>query len=208
MSLEQQIAEILKAHSGLKGREISDKLGLDKRTVNSCLSRFRGKLFVQDSGSYRWRLKDPSAGNSTKGPMPPSPPAPPQTALAMLCRYYLDCISQESELDISVFASGRFGPDYVELSSMPLVTEDASVFEAESAKRLLNKTRRDRSRLVIYLGYPVRLRHLRGRNGWEGFKVEPICLWTFQERSESPGEAPVVADDTPVFNFAVLRCLV
>ena len=206
MNLEQQIAEILKAHPGVKSREIADKLGLDKRTVNSCLSRFRGKLFAQDSGSYRWHLKDPGAGHS-RGPVPPPSPAPPQTALAKLCRYYLDCISQESELDISVFASGRAGLNYVELNSMPLATEDASVFEAEPAKRLLNKTRRDRGRLVIYLGYPVRLRHSRGKNGWEGFKVEPVCLWTFQERPESPGEAPVIADDTPVFNFAVLRRL-
>lgn len=207
MSLDEQIAEILKTHPGLKGREIADKLGLDKRTVNSCLSRFRGKLFAQDGGSYRWRLRDPGTEHPAKGAVAPPLPAPPQTSLAKLCRYYLDCISQESELDISVFASGRFGLDYVELSSMPLVTEDASVFEAEPAKRLLNRTRRDRSRLVIYLGYPVRLRHLRGRNGWEGFKVEPVCLWTFQERPESPGEPPVIADDTPVFNFAVLRCL-
>lgn len=204
MSLEQQITEILKSHSGLRGREIADKLGLDKRTVNSCLSRFRGRLFAQDSGSYRWRLNDPGAGHPAKGT---AAPVPQQTALAKLCRYYLDCLSQESELDISAFASGRFDLDYVELSSMPLVTEDASVFEAELAKRLLNKTRRDRSRLVLYLGYPVRLRHLRGRNGWEGFKVEPVCLWTFQEHPESPGEPPVIADDTPVFNFAVLRCL-
>jgi hypothetical protein len=207
MSLEQQISEVLTAHPALKGREIADKLGLDKRTVNSCLSKFRGKLFTQDAGSYRWRLKEPDTGHATKAPVPPSSPPPSQTVLGKLCRYYLDCISQESELDISVFASGRFGLDYVELGSMPLVTEVEGAFDTEPAKRLLNKTRHDRSRLVIHLGYPIRLRHLRGRNGWEGFKAEPVCLWTFQEHPESPGGAPTVSDDTPVFNFAVLRCV-
>jgi very-short-patch-repair endonuclease/polyhydroxyalkanoate synthesis regulator phasin len=145
------------------------------------------------------------AGRLTRASAPPSTPPLPQTALAKLCRYYLDCISQESELDISVFANGWFGLDYVELGSMPLVSGDKGVFE--TAKHLLDKTRRDRGRLVIYLGYPVRLRHVRGRNGWEGFRAEPVCLWTFQERPESPGDAPAVSDEMPVFNFAVLRCL-
>ena len=206
MRLEQQIAEILKAHPGLKGREIAEKLGLDTRTVNSCLNQFRGELFAQDSGSYRWRLQHPGAGHSTRGPLQPSPPAPPQTALAKLCRYYLDCISQEA-MDVSAAASGGLEPDYVELRSMPLVTEDADAFEAEPAKRLLNRSRRDRSRLAIYLGYPVRLRHERVRNRHDGFKIEPVCLWTFQENRDSPGGPPVIADDAPVFNFAVLRCL-
>lgn len=207
MSLEQRIAEILRANPGLKGREIADKLCIDSRTVNACLSRFRGQLFFQDAGSYRWRLKDPTVGHSTKGAAPPSTPATSQTPLAKLCRYYLDCISQEREWDISVFASGRFGLDYVELSSVPFITGDASVFDSEPAKRLLSKTRRDRSRSVIYLGYPVRIHHVRAKSGWEGFKVEPVCLWAFQERPEAPGGPPVIADFTPDFNYAVLRYL-
>ena len=206
MDLERQIAEVLKAHPGLKGREIADQLGLDKREVNSCLNRFRGKLFVQDPGSYRWRLRDSAAGRQSTASSS-APATQPQTALGKVCRYYLDCLSQEGQLDVSVFASGQFGLDYVELPSMPLATEDQDVFESDAAKRLLNKTRRDRSRLLIYLGYPVRLRHLRGKNGWEGYKVEPVCLWTFQENADSPGGPPVVSDGPPMFNFAVLRCL-
>lgn len=131
MSLEQRISEVLKSHPGLEGREIAEKLGLDKRAVNSCLNRFGAKLFIQDAGSYRWRLKDSGAGPSTKTAVPPSPP--PQTVLSKLCRCYLDCISQESELDISVFATSRFGLDYVGLGSMAPMY---SVFRAGSAKHV------------------------------------------------------------------------
>ena len=138
MSLEQQLAEILKGTSGLKGQEIAEKLHLDVDTVNACLRQFRGKLFYQESGAYRWRVKDPSVGKAAPGK---ATPVPLQTDLAKLCRYYLDCISLERDLDISANAKEGLGHDFVELSAMPIVTKDVNVFETDDAKRLLNKIR-------------------------------------------------------------------
>ena len=135
MTLEQQITEILKVQSKLKGQEIATRLGIDKRTVNACLDRNRGKLFLQDSG-YRWQMT-PSGGSATGDPQSTSSTAEPETPLAKLCRYYLDCLSQDGELDISVLASSTHTPDYLELRSMPLVSEDRSTFDTEAAIRLL-----------------------------------------------------------------------
>ena len=204
MTLEQQITEILKVQSKLKGQEIATRLGIDKRTVNACLDRNRGKLFLQDSG-YRWQMT-PSGGSAKGDPQSTSSTAEPETPLATLCRYYLDCLSQDGELDISVLASSTHTPDYLELRSMPLVSEDRSTFDTEAAIRLLNRTRRDRNRTVMYLGYPVRLNHVRSI-GWEGFKVEPVCVWTFQENPDSPADWPTITELIPTFNFAILKLL-
>jgi len=190
----------------MKGLEIATALGIDKGTVNSCLHRNRGRLFAQDA-RYRWYLAQARGKAQSKEANAPQAPPGVQTPLAKLCQYYLDCLSQDGELDVSAFASSKYGLDYVELSSMPLVSEDVNVFDTEAANRLLNKTRRERGRMVIYLGYPVRLHHVRSRSGWEGFKAEPVCLWTYHENPESVREVPLIADATPIFNFAVLRVL-
>jgi very-short-patch-repair endonuclease len=206
MNLEDRIADVLAAFPGLKAREIADRLGVPRGEVNSSLYRHRGTRFVQDN-TYRWRVLHAAAPEVERPAPAPSPPPSPPTPLTRLCRYYLDCISQEGELDISVFATGWYGLDYAELDRLPLLAQDTNVFQSQGAQRLLHKLRHDRSRLVLYLGYPVRLRHLRGRDGWEGYKVEPVCVWNYQERPDAPGGIPEIADQLPVFNFAVLRSL-
>ncbi|MEO8096962.1 MAG: hypothetical protein ABI811_04630 [Acidobacteriota bacterium] len=203
MTLEQQITEILKVQAKLKGQELATRLGIDKHIVNACLHRHRGKRFIQDSG-YRWQLVQ-TAGSASAGISQSSSSATEiDTPLTRLCRYYLDCISHE-DLDISVFASSKYELDYLELQTMPLVSDDLETFTSQAAIRLLNKTRRDRSRIVIHLGYPVRLKHVRSKTGWKGFKVEPVCVWTYQENPESASNRPTIAEITPIFNFAILK---
>ena len=162
---------------------------MEKRLVNSCLARHRGLLFVQDS-SYRRRLVE--AGEE-RIPVPDAR-TEAESQLATLCRYYLECLSHDRELDISFFANGQFGVDYVELKTLPFGLDGTHLFEQESARRLLNKVRHDRNRSALYLGYPVRLRHLTGRNGWEGFKLEPVCVWTYQDQPDAPGALPELSD--------------
>ena len=70
-NLEQQITEILRSHPGLKGREVALKLGIDKTMVNSCLTRNRGRLFIQD-GAYRWRVRQEGTGHQPTRPAAPT----------------------------------------------------------------------------------------------------------------------------------------
>lgn len=205
MNLEKRIEAILRRTPGLKGSEIAEQLEVDSRAVNECLNEFRATLFIQDKASYLWRLKGPSAGAASTNSLRTT--TQQETELAKLCRYYLDCLSQEAQADISVPARGIRGTDYVELDVMPLADDDYDIFESEEARQLLKKARRSRNRTSVYLGYPIRLRLERSGNGWEGFKVEPVCLWTLRDDTEFPEEPPDISDDLPCFNSAVLRRL-
>lgn len=54
--MEAQIRKVLSDTPGLKGRQIANKLGLDKRDVNSYLSKQNG-VFVKD-GNHCWFIAD------------------------------------------------------------------------------------------------------------------------------------------------------
>ncbi|NIA11978.1 MAG: AAA family ATPase [Nitrospiraceae bacterium] len=131
------------------------------------------------------------------------------TPLAKLCRYYLDCLSHDDVGGVSVFASSKYGQlDYVELVSLPMLDEEGSdPFDSEGGQQLLTRVRRDRNRKTIFLGYPVRLNLIRSRkSNWEGFKVEPLLLFPFQE-SDIRYTKPTLSDDAPQINFQALRSL-
>ena len=53
--MKEKIEDILLNEPGLKGREIAKKLGEDKKTVNSFLSKNKD-CFYQDA-EYQWYLK-------------------------------------------------------------------------------------------------------------------------------------------------------
>jgi len=107
---------------------------------------------------------------------------------------------------ISEFAASKYGDlNYVELGAFPMYDE-GDPFDSEPARRLLSRIRRDRNRQTVFLGYPIRLNRIRSRNGWEGFMVEPLLLFPFQE-SDDRHANPVMADDLPQLNFKALRSL-
>lgn len=204
MSNEQNILELLNKTPGLKAKDIARELGLEKRDVNSALyGRLKTQL-TQDK-EYRWwpkgsRPKSESRGAEEQKKL--------NTPLARLSRYYLDCLSQDNDQGVSAFASSKYDLDYVPLEQCPLVEEsDQNVFDGEAAKKLLNKVRKERSRLAIYLGFPVRLRHMRSKRGWEGYMMEPVFLFPFTTDSGNRYATPELSDDMPLFNFAVLRSL-
>lgn len=200
MNAAQDILDLLRSNPGLKAKEIASRLGMDRMQVNALLYGDCRQHVVQDKG-YRWKIR----GGEGDG-APAMEEATLTTPLARLCRYYLDCLAQDAEHGISVFASSQFGTDYVELPVLPLLDNvDVNIFEAEEPRRLLNRMRQDRGRLALYLGYPVRLRRHRGRNGWEGFFVEPIMLVPFIQDPENRYAIPEISDEQPHFNFKALK---
>src|SRR5690606_10634202 len=60
-----------------------------------------------------------------------------------------------------------------------------------------------RRKLMLWLGYPVRLRHHRTAN-WEGFFVEPVLMWPVVLPDEKP-EAPSIDEHAPTLNARFLH---
>ena len=181
---------LLKARPGLKASELAHAAGVDRSEVNRCLAHaLAGK--VQQDPSYRWRLRE--HGPSTATGVAAATTAPPPE-LARLCRYYLECIGQDSELGVSTFAANRYGePEYVELPALPMAGSDWDWWNAPGAGQVLSKVRADKANLVAWLGYPVRLRKHRTAK-WEGFFVEPVMLWPIvlpEEKGTEKGTLPL-----------------
>ena len=185
-----RILSLLAKQSRLTARQIVDALGITRSTVNQALyGPLRGKV-VQDS-SYRWSLAGADARPST------SPRAAPKTELGRLCRYCLECVAWDAEDGVSAYASSRHDLDYVELDRWPF--EDTTVLERDVVRQFIGRVSRDRTR-VLHVGYPVRLRHVRARSGWQGFRVEPVLLFDFDDTA-------FVCDPLPHLNYAVLKAL-
>ncbi|MBE0448071.1 MAG: ATP-binding protein, partial [Actinobacteria bacterium] len=133
------------------------------------------------------------------------------TILNKLTSYYLECLSHDDEGGISVFAYDKYGnPDYVQLTELPQLSEQPNeLFNNEPTRKLLYKIRRDKSRLTLYLGYPIRLRKIRSKkSSWEGFKVEPLFLFPVDYNPGARDSIPQVNPEPPRFNFAALKGLV
>jgi very-short-patch-repair endonuclease len=184
------ILSLLAKQTPLTARQIVDALGITKSAVNQALyGPLKGKV-VQDS-SYRWSLAGADVSPST------SPRAAPKTELGRLCRYYLECVAWDAEDGVSAYANSRHDLDYVELDRWPF--EDTTVLERGVVRQFIGRVRRDRNR-VLHVGYPVRLRHVRARSGWQGFRVEPVLLFDFDDMA-------FVCDPLPQLNYAVLKAL-
>jgi len=202
-TLAQKVLDLLQAKTGQKARDIATQLGLDRSEINSLLyGSLKGKV-IQDK-SYRWWLK----GAAEVERREPERPQKLDTPLARLCRYYLDCLNHDDQGGVSVFASSQFDLDYVELQMLPLVADAPDeIFTDEPVRKLLNKTKRDRSRLTLVLGYPVRLTKVRGRRGWEGFKVEPVLLFPYQDDPVDRYATPTLTGELPQINSKAIRSL-
>ena len=199
--LAGRILEELKRRPGQKASDLAKSTGADRTEVNRCLSHtLAGK--VQQDQAYRWRLRE--HGPLTAKGVASATTAPP-SELARLCRYYLECIGQDSELGVSTFAVNRYEPEYAELPALPMAGSDWEWWNAPGAGQVLSKVRADKANLVAWLGYPVRLRKHRTAK-WEGFFVEPVMLWPIV-LPENPGDAYHLQDDLPTANFAFLRSL-
>lgn len=197
--LKERIVIELTRSPGQKASELAARLGADRRLVNRCLSSELAGC-VRQGSDYRWRLV---AADTT-----PAVAARqgPETELAMLCRYYLECIGQDMDEGVSAFAASRYGdPDYAELSALPLAVPELDWFNEPGVGRVLGRVRQDRANLVAWLGYPVRLRRHRTA-AWEGFFVEPVLLWRISLPDQG-SDAPSIDDDAPLLNAKFLRAI-
>ncbi len=193
--LRQQIVEVLQQKPGLKASELADALGRERREINRCLSYELAGL-VQQGSDYRWRLAQRGTPATTAAPAP-------STEIARLCRYYLECISQDMDEGVSVFARNQYGdPDYAQLGSVPIASE-VDWWNAPGVGRLLGKVRSDRGKMMLWLGYPVRLRQHRTAK-WEGFFVEPVLMWPVL-LPDVNGDAPRIDEQMPMVNAKFLR---
>jgi len=202
--LDNRIIQTLKSVPGQKAGQIAATLGVDRQLVKSALYG-RLKERAQQDKSYRWFLKGSSRTNKEEVESSKCP----ETPLANLCRYYLDCLSHEDMGGVSEFASSKGSQtSYVEIPSLPLLDDDGNdPFGTDAGRQLLARVRRDRNRQAIFLGYPVRLNLTRSqKSNWEGFKVEPLLLFPFQD-IENKYSAPTLSDDLPQLNFQALRSL-
>lgn len=196
-TLEERVLAELRKAPGRKASELAEALGVERRDINRCLtSELTGR--VQQGSDYRWRRIDsPRTSAQTLTDRPTS-------EIARHCRYYLECIGQDMDEGVSVFASTRDGdPGYALLPSLPQSNSGLDWFNTPDVSRVLGKIRQDRARLVAWLGYPVRLRHHRTAR-WEGFFVEPVLLWRIGlgEHGDHP---PRIEDDAPTLNAKFLR---
>ena len=205
MDLASEILVQLAEKPGQKAREIATKLGIVKKEVNSCLyGKLRGQVY-QDK-SYKWFLVKRAKKDKSNISTEPEKKIK-NTPLAKLCRYYLECLSIDNDQGISVFAENKYGtPDYIELSKFPVADPNFLWQAEEGVNNLLGKTRQDRSRKTLYIGYPVRLRYHRTQR-WEGYFVEPIFLFTVENNPDQNSSDTRISDDLPIINFKTLRHL-
>lgn len=195
--LRQQVIDVLQQKPGLKASELADALGRDRREINRCLSYELAGL-VQQGSDYRWRLAQRS------GPQAVATPTP-STEISRLGRYYLECISQDMDEGVSVFARNQYGdPNYAQLGSVPIAT-DVDWWNASGVGRLLGKARADRGKTMLWLGYPVRLRQHRTAK-WEGYFTEPVLMWPVL-LPDVNGDAPRIDEQMPMVNAKFLRSM-
>jgi len=173
-NIRDDIDQLLQERPQLKARQIASILNIDRKQVNSVLwGELRNQVF-QDN-QYRWSLRNERAAKETDEA---DEFQRKDTPLSKLCDYYLGCLNYDDFSGLSIFASSKYDdPDYVEISRFPLVSDEpVDLFDDELARRLWRKVRRERRRLNLVLGYPIRLKKISARSGWEGFIVEPkIC---------------------------------
>jgi very-short-patch-repair endonuclease len=194
-SLREFILEELRRKPGLTASELATVLGRDRREVSRCLTYdLAGK--VHQGTDYRWRLAERDAQRAARG-------SGSTTEISRLCRYYLECISQEMEEGVRVFARNESGdPSYAQLPSLPIDSDDGW-WNSREVGKLLGKVRAGRGKLMAWMGYPVRL-HERRTARRDGFFVEPILIWPLL-LPERNGDAPSFDDRAPRFNTKFLR---
>ncbi|MDA3823153.1 MAG: AAA domain-containing protein, partial [Bacteroidales bacterium] len=113
-----------------------------------------------------------------------------------LCQYYLECLSQDNtgiSLNIDYVNPDR--PDYFELQKLPETYQELN--DKTEYQKLKSLIRTNRSRLGMYLGYPLYIK--KDTKGWKGhspYKLEPILLYPIDELSDySP-----IDYQNPIFN--------
>jgi len=127
--------------------------------------------------------------------------------LARLCQYYLDCLSHEDLGGVSIPARPNNGVlEYAELESTPFAEGTAALLSPK-VQAFRHGLEQDMNRKTLLLGYPVRLKQNHRAHGINGFKLEPLFLFSFQEQYAAQGNM-TLAVDIPQINFEALKSLI
>lgn len=167
--LAEKILELIRRSGPVKATQIARALGVNRLEVNSTL---HGKLrrTVKQSKDYTWSLKE--SGTTTRAPILGETP----NTNARLFKYYLDCLTQDDDSGVEVFADSQHGLDYIEIEQWPL--EEGHIdAEPEALRRLIGLQRAQARKKTLWLGYPTLIRQARSRSGWEGAFLSPLLLW-------------------------------
>lgn len=184
--MEQKIISLLRANPrGLTAKVIASTLNTDRSTVNQLLYGKLNRLCYVDS-SYVWRLinQEPEERlNNTNQATTIS--ADPE--LKKICQYYLNCIALDGTNKVSAFKDSQFTPDYVEVDSLNLNAQNS-----EEVINFMTNTAR-MSRKVMYLGYPLCVYTIHGRNG-DFKRLAPVFLFqvTYDAGSCSVTSIPTI----------------
>jgi very-short-patch-repair endonuclease len=199
MSEAERIQELLSRSPGLRAREISSELGIERSLAVTTLHGLLGRTVVQDR-AYRWwpKAQPPKASNEGPGDRP-------RTFLASLCRYYLECLARESGSGISLPASETAG--YAALDRLPFAGQADEPWGPDRAiRKIVQKARRERGQLTLYAGYPVRLRSVLSRHTDE-MRLEPVLLYALEDNPDEGAFPLRPASGIPLFNLDVLKTL-
>lgn len=194
-NLNEQILEYIRSHGPLKAKQVASALGVDRTIINRALyGPLRTK--VRQSKQYTWTLIEESASRQEHESKIPS------NSRENLFQYYLDCLSQDDDSGVSAFADSKFDLDYAELQDWPFDTDQPD-FTSEPLRKLAGRQKRQARKKTLWLGYPVSIRHVRGRNNWEGEFLEPLLIWPQDPDADGLGFLP-----EPLINTRALRGIV
>lgn len=186
---ETKIYDVIASSNGIKGAEIAKALQVDKKEVNSTLSRSVAlKALVKQDNDYRWHL---IAAKKAKISSVTEPK--PDEDLRKLCNYYLQCISLEASGSVSQYLINNFSPNYVVLNGLE-IDPQKDVAALDLLQRI--NAKRDKK---AYVGYPVRIYTIHGKNG-PFQKIAPVFLFPIEYIG---GKAEV--SWTPCINMEVIR---
>ena len=193
--LASRILEHLRAHGPAKATDIASALGVDRTNINQLLQgSLRGK--VKQDKNYAWWLASAASPQVTHSIQPGA------NTWRSLFAYYLDCLTQDDDNGVSVFAESRDDLDYVELPSWPFDGAEPDN-DSDFLRKLIGRRRRDTRKKVLWLGYPVMLRQVRVRGGWEPKMVEPLLLWP-----QDPDSGDFAFLPEPIVNTRAVRSTV
>ena len=137
---EKRILTIISEQPGIRGAEIAQIIGCERKDIISVLFGSLKMECYQDP-SYRWFLRS----NQKSTPPSDSFSISNDKSLADICKYYLNCLSLEENNGISTFLNSSSPLDYAELHS---VTIDSS---NDNVARLIQKVASGRN-LIANVG--------------------------------------------------------